>query len=102
VKRATNVLRSTPNDAKSRKPPPGDTPTSSRPWLSRSTAVTAEASCSGSCNELTRTATPSLRHSVQAAAAYANISSGAMSGVGPIDCSITQPASKPSSSALAR
>jgi Beta-lactamase len=101
VNQATKVSRSTPNAEKLRKPPPGEIRSSTRPWLSRSTAVTAAASWSGSCKELTTTATPSRSRSVQAAA-YANVSSGAMSGVGPIDCSITQPASKPSCSARAR
>ena len=66
---------------KFRKPPPDEIPSSTRPWLSRSTAVTAAARWSGSCKELTTTATPSRSRSVQAAA-YANSSSEAMSGVG--------------------
>ncbi len=62
------VEESTPKAGNCRKPPPGATPTSRRPWLSRSTAVIAEASCSGSCSEVTRTATPNLSVVVTAAA----------------------------------
>ena len=70
-------------------------------WLSRSTAVAAEANCSGSCSDVTRTATPRRSRSVQAAQ-YASSSSGASSGASPMVCSSTQPASNPSSSARAR
>jgi hypothetical protein len=58
VNRATNVSRSAPNAEKFRKPPPGEIPSSTRPWLSRSTAVTAAASWSGSCKELTHNCNP--------------------------------------------
>ena len=62
-------------------PPPDATPMSSRPWLSRSTAVTAEANWSGSCSDVTNTATPRRSRSVQAAQ-YASSSNGASSGAG--------------------
>ncbi|SHT10766.1 Uncharacterised protein [Mycobacteroides abscessus subsp. abscessus] len=68
VKREMKVCLSTPNAAKFRAPPPGATPTSRRPWLRRSTAVTAAANCSGSCCEATSTATPRRKRVVQAAA----------------------------------
>ena len=43
MKLLMNVAPSTPNASNFRKPPPGATPRSSLPWLSRSTAVTADA-----------------------------------------------------------
>jgi hypothetical protein len=101
VKLLMNVDFSTPNAENLRKPPPGATPRSSRPWLRRSTAVTVDANCSGSCNDVINTATPS-RSRVVHAAAYASSSIGAISGVAPMVCSTVQPPSKPSSSARAK
>lgn len=101
VKYRTWVATSTPKAANLREPPPAAIPRSRRPWLSRSTAVTAEASCNGSCSEVTRTPTPSRSRAVQAAE-YASSSNGASSGDSPTICSSTHPPSNPNSSARPR